>query len=228
MNLIITRADDNIKEITDITIPIMRKYAEKCNADFQIISETAPFLTNDKKPHYRILKVRDFLEKYDRVLCLDADMLINKNTPNIFDIVPENKIGSIFEDKGSRKSNRRSIIQKIQNEWGNINWTEGYTNAGTFLLSKQHKDIFLPHNGKYYLDWGSADVHMSYMARKFNFQFHELQFKWNHMIMFSESWNNNPNRFDSYIIHYAGSGIFDKGVKNRIEQIKKDYKKIYN
>ena len=139
--LIVTRADGNIKEITDITLPIMEEYAEKCNANFKIISDPPPFLTGDNKPHYRILKVREFLEEYDRVLCLDADMLINKTTPDIFDIVPEDKIGSIFEDKGSRQQNRRQIISKVQNEWGNVGWSEGYTNAGTFLLSKQHKDI---------------------------------------------------------------------------------------
>tara|TARA_R110001606_G_C15389005_1_gene651282 strand:+ start:2950 stop:3645 length:696 start_codon:yes stop_codon:yes gene_type:complete len=227
-NLIITRADSNIKEITDITIPLMEEYAKNCNADFKIISEQPPFLTGDNKPHYRILKVRDYLEEYNRVLCLDADMIINKNTPNLFELVPEDKIGSIFEDKGSRQQNRRQIISKVQNEWGDVGWSEGYTNAGTFLLSKQHKDIFLPHEGKYYLDWGSADVHLSYMARKLRFEFFELSYRWNHMTPFSESWNNSSNRFDSFIIHYAGVGVFEKGVKNRIEQIKKDYKKIYD
>lgn len=227
-NLIVTRADSNIKEITDITLPLMEKYAEKCNADFKIISEPPPFLTGDNKPHYRILKVRDYLEEYDRALCLDADMIINKNTPNLFELVPEDKIGSIFEDKGSRQQKRRQIINKVQNEWGYVGWSEGYTNGGVFLLSKQHKDIFLPHEGKYYLDWGSADVHMSYMARKFRFEIFELSYRWNHMTPFSESWNDFSNRFDSYVIHYAGVGVFETGVKNRTEQIKKDYEKIYN
>ena len=45
--LIVTRADGNIKEITDITLPIMEEYAEKCNANFKIISDRPPFLTGD-------------------------------------------------------------------------------------------------------------------------------------------------------------------------------------
>lgn len=225
--LIVTRADANVKEIADITIPLMKKYANYCDADFKILSEPAPFLTSDHKPHYRILKVRELLEEYDRVLCLDVDILLNKDIPNIFDIVPEDKIGSIFEDKGSRKSHRKAIMDKVQSEWGDVNWREGYTNGGVFLLSKQHKDIFLPHNNQYYTDWGSGDVHMSYMARKLKYNIQELPFKWNHMTPFSESWNNYANRFDSFIIHYAGVGIFDIGVPNRLEQIKKDYQTIY-
>jgi hypothetical protein len=49
--------------------------------------------------------------------------------------------------------------------------------------------------------------------------------KWNHMTMFSEPWNGNANRFDSYIIHYAGKGVFDK--TSRMEQIKSDKDIIY-
>ena len=46
------------------------------------------------------------------------------------------------------------------------------------------------------------------------------------MTMFSEPWNGSPDRFKSYIIHYAGAGIFD-AVPDRITQMKNDYNKIY-
>ena len=111
--LIITRADDNIKAMTDITLPIMREYAKKCDADFKIISGDAPFLSGDNLPHYRILEVADLLDEYDRVLCLDADMIINKDCPNIFEVVPEDKIGTIFEDVGSRKSFCNDIYEIV-------------------------------------------------------------------------------------------------------------------
>jgi hypothetical protein len=44
--------------------------------------------------------------------------------------------------------------------------------------------------------------------------------------MFSEFCNGSPSRFDSYNIHYAGAGIFDGGGP-RLEQMKRDYKVIY-
>lgn len=225
---LVTRADENIKKMTNITLPPMKEYAKRIGADFIQLDHKPPLLTDDNKTHYRILKVRDILEEYDRVLCLDADMLVNKNIPNIFTVVPENKMGSIFEDKGSRKPDRINKILGIQKHWGNVSWKDNYTNAGTFVLSKEHRDIFLPHNGQYWIGWGSADLHMSYMAHKLGFEIMELPFKWNHMTMFSEKWNNNADRFQSYIIHYAGKGVFDSNVETRIEQIKKDYKKIYD
>lgn len=224
--LIATRADDKIKEMTDITIPIMKKYAEACDADFIVLDEPPLFMTEDNRPHYRILKIREYLEVYDRVLNLDADMIINKNCPNIFDVVPDDKIGSIYEDVGTRAEHRRGLIKNIQNKWGDVGWKSGYTNAGTFLVSKMHKDIFLPNDNKYYLGWGSVDVHLSYMIHKLKFEVYELPYKWNHMTMFSEPWHNK-DRFDSHIIHYAGGGIFDRKETNRLSQIKNDYKHIY-
>lgn len=224
---IVTRADDNIKEMTDITFPAIEEYANKIGADFKVISSEPPVMTSDNRPHYRIVAVGKLLDEYDRVLCLDADMLINKDCPNIFDIVPADKVGSIFEDKGSRKPDRLNKITGIQNKWGNVNWTEGYTNAGTFVVSKKHKNIFEPHNGEYWLEWGSADLHLSYNIHKYGHKICELDYRWNHMTMFSEPWNNNANRFNSFIIHYAGRGIFENSVTSRLQQIKNDYKKIY-
>ncbi len=219
---IVTRADNNIKDMADITLPIMRDYAERCNADFIVLSEDAPFLTEDNKPHYRILEIEKLFDKYDRILNLDADMIITNKCPDIFKVVPEDMIGSIYEDKGSRRPDRIDKLHGIQRAWGDVNWREGYTNAGTFVMSKMHRDIFLPHNGEYWLGWGSADLHLSYNIHKHNFKVYELDYKWNHMSMFSEQWNGSPSRFDSNIIHYAGAGIYDTGVSSRLEQIKAD------
>lgn len=224
---IVTRADDNVRSYTDITHKTLRKYAEFCGADFKVISSPAPFLTADNNPHYRILEVYNMFDTYDRILHLDSDMLVNKDCPNLFEIVPENCIGSIYEDVGSRMADRRHKLLFMQSKWGDVGWRTGYTNAGTFMMSKCHRNIFLPHNEQYWIAWGSADLHMSYNIHKFGFDFHELDFTWNHMAMFSEPWNNHPDRFKSKIIHYAGKGIFDEGVTSRIEQIKLDYQKIY-
>ena len=71
-----------------------------------------------------------------------------KLTHGYFDEVPEDMIGIIYEDVGNRVYDRRNKIQLIQQMWGDVGWTQNYTNAGTLVLSKQHKDIFLPHNNR--------------------------------------------------------------------------------
>lgn len=223
---VVTRSDENIKSISDLTHPFLKKYAFECGADFIILDQEPIIWVNNNRPHYRILKCQNLLNTYQRLLLLDTDMLILPNCPNIFKEVPYDYIGSIFEDKGGRKPDRMARIKDIQNQWGNIGWENGYTNAGTFVLSDCHKHIFDSNNGEYWKGRGSVDVHLSYMARKNNYKFHELSYKWNHMTMFSERWNNYADRFNSYIIHYAGRGFFDKNINDRILQIKYDLQKI--
>ncbi len=224
---VVTRIDDSVEGYVKITLPVIKEYADKCNADLVTLSHEPPVWTEDDKPHYRCLKIYDMFDTYDRILHLDADMLINKTCPNIFEVVPEEKIGTVYEDAGSRQADRRYKIYQLQAKWGDVGWRTGYTNFGTFVMSKKHKDIFQPHDGQYYLGWGSADLHMSYNIHKYNMKVHELDHRWNHMTMFSEPWNQSKDRFSSFIIHYGGRGVFDPGVDNKIEQIELDYKRIY-
>lgn len=225
---IVTRADANIREMTEVTHPYLRQYADRCHADFIVFDHESPVKIHDGNPHYRILKAKELLASdYDRILFLDSDMLVSPQCPNIFNVVPEHLIGSIFEDKGSRAANRRRKIYRMQKAWGDVGWTEGYTNAGTFVVSKMHKGIFDSHNDKYWTEWGSADLHLSYMIHKLGFSVFELPFQWNHTTMFSQPWNGSPNRFDSFIIHYAGKGVFAAGIRNRLEQIRNDIGVFY-
>jgi len=221
---VVTRSDNGVKSMSNLTHPSIISYAKKCNADFIILDGEPPVMTEDNNPHYRIAYVYNVLKDYDRAILLDTDMLVKKSCPNLFDVVPEDKIGTIYEDVGNKQHDRRMRIRKIQQEWGDVGWETGYTNAGTTVVSKQHRDIFLPHNGEYYLPWGSADLHLSYMIHKHKFEVHELPFQYNHMSMFSDGQGGTANRFDSYIIHYAGGGIFD--APNRIEQVRRDRDKL--
>jgi len=222
--LICTRSDKNISDMTDITHPIIKAYAKRCGAAFTVFKENS---MPEHKYHYRIMQIRELLEVYDRVLNLDSDILITPKCPNIFKEVPINKIGTIFEDEGSRQKQRRGLIKQVQEKFGNVNWTTGYINTGVFLVSKQHKNIFETVNGKCWDGWGFDDIHLGWQIRKKEYEIYRLHWRWNNMAMFFEKWNGFPNRFDSYMIHYAGQGKFDSGVKNRMEQIKYDYKAMY-
>jgi len=222
MNLLIIRADDSIKDLCRLTLPGIRSYADKIGADFRILNSEPIILTGDGHPHYRIMDLYNLLEEYDRCICFDADMLVLPTCPNLFSVVPIQSIGTIYEDKGSRTLERLRRIRDIQNLYGYVSWNAGYINTGCFVVSKEHRVIFQPINGKeYYTGEGSDDVHLGWQIHKQGFKIHELEYKFNHMTMFSEAWSGH-NRFDSYIIHYAGKGVFDAECKNKLEQIKKD------
>ena len=232
--LVTTRADENIKGYAEITHPILKKHVNAWGADFQILSEIPDYPCKINygydglgKLHYRIVKFKELFEEYDRIIHLDSDMLINKNCPNLFDVVPEDHVGTLLEDKGSRQNARRATMKEAQDLFGNIGWNSGYPNTGTFVVSKMHKDIFEPINNRFWEGFGWDDVHLGYQIHKLGFKIFELPFTYNHTTMYSESWNNYANRFDSYIIHYAGSGVFEAGPTNKSEQIVLDAKRIY-
>ena len=103
--LVTTRSDNDISEMSSYTHDYIRDYAKKINADFTIISENPSDVDDNLgKKHFRIMQLKNLLEDYDRILAIDSDTIINHNCPNLFDVVPYDCIGSIYEDKGSRAS----------------------------------------------------------------------------------------------------------------------------
>lgn len=226
--LMVTRTDGKHKSMADLTHPIMRNFAEKWGADFFILSKDADCTSEVGKVFYRIMDVHDLLNTYDRVLHIDSDIVINKNCPDLFELVPNDMVGVIFEDVGTRLKDRRERIRKVQAAWGDIGWKTGYINMGILLVSRLHKEMFSRVGGQYWEDMGFADVHLGYQIHRLGLKVFKLHWHFNHMSIFSESWNGSPSRFNSHIIHYAGGGKFpDKGNHSRMQLIEDDIKRIY-
>jgi hypothetical protein len=213
--LVVTRCDSNAERLAKVTHPILECYAKAWNADFKILDHDEEWMTDYEMCHYRILKVGELLDDYDRILVIDTDVIIMPGCPNPFETVDPEKIGSIYEDVGSRMMPRLQVIGEIQDIHGNVGWESGYINTGVFVVSKKHKPIFRKINGEFWTGFGYDDALLGYNIHKFGFEIQELSFKWNHMSMFSEPWNRNANRFNSYIIHYAGAASFPDDQSGR-------------
>lgn len=230
---IVTRSDSRVKNVSVLTHPVFKRFADKWNADFIVLNHTT-YIPNDDHDIWRSLQFGDVLCDYDRIIALDTDVLINKTCPNLFEVVDEDKIGAVYEDVGSRQVNRRARIKTIQKEFGDVGWKSGYFNMGVVVLSKRHRGIFRLFNGKAFNQdrkingYCGEQSHYGYMIKVDGHNIQELDYRYNHMSMFSESWNGSPSRFDSFMIHYAGGGRFpDKRNRSVPELIRDDVKKIY-
>jgi len=220
---VVTRSDENIKEMTSLTHPVIKSFAKKWDADFIILEHDAPC-----HRHYRIMEFRNLFGLYDRILSIDSDVIISTTCPNPFLLVPVPMIGSVFEDVGTREQKRRKVIKNIQERFGDIGWKSGYINTGFAMFSKEHKDIFQSIDGHYWDGFGFDDAHLAYNINKRHIPIYQLPYQYNHMTMFSEAWNRSADRFESFVIHYAGIGKFENRFKNRIENMRYDMEELWD
>lgn len=229
--LITVRADDKVRLISEQTLPLIRHYANKWGAEVMVLDHTPLVLADDGGPHYRILKLGLLLNHWDRILNLDVDTLIMPSCPNPFEEIPSFTVGVTFEDMGTRTEDRQHRMRAACEFYGGpVDWTgvgtPGYPNSGVLMVSPEHQVLFEPGpEGRYYTSHGSDDVHIGYqLHRHKTVSLAILEPAWNHMILHSEM---GLNRFDARIIHYAGTGVFDEGVPDRVEQIRRDIKRVY-
>lgn len=214
---VVTRAKDDY-EVAKVTHPNLKAYAERCKADFIVINEEKINLGHFG---YEIFQCYELFERYERILNLDSDVVLTPSCPNLFDVVPYDKIGCVYEDKYTRKADRLEYIRKCQQQFGDVGWRKGYINTGVFLLSRCHKNVFTFEPEKVWNDLGYDDVLIGYNIHKYGYQVYELPYKFNHMSMFSEM---GRNRLKSYIIHYAGRGFSSR--MDPIDQIRSDLHKL--
>jgi alpha-N-acetylglucosamine transferase len=112
-----------------VTHQSISRYAKNIEADFLVITN----LTH-ATAHWEKFRIYDLLNRYERILYIDTDVLIKRDCPNLFDIVPKDMIGAFnegqyFDRKYKDYYNagvmvipkcRRNIFSKPESEQGNI------------------------------------------------------------------------------------------------------------
>lgn len=81
--------DNYLPEVCNFTLPLIKKYSKKINAEFFIINERK---YSDLPITYEKMQIYELGKDYDYNILIDADMIIHPNMYNIFDIIPENCI----------------------------------------------------------------------------------------------------------------------------------------
>ena len=149
-NLIFTLLDHegNYKP-AQYSIPSIQKYAKKINADFEIVYGDKDSSVGDLM--YHKFKIYDYLSVYDRVLFVDADILIQNHAINIFEYVPEDSL-AMYDESNTMDAvylfqlwvaQYNVLLREYKLPIVQLNkWNGKYYNAGLFLASQIHKDIF--------------------------------------------------------------------------------------
>ena len=119
----------------------INNYCKKYDIEFKVITDQ---YDTDTKIRLRKFDIVKYFEKYDRILFLDDTLIINPNSPNLFNIVPYNKVGVLFEKEPY--FNKLLILKKALTYYNNLEDVNKdnyiWFNSGVILASKCHKDLF--------------------------------------------------------------------------------------
>lgn len=214
MNAVVTiTSGDFYTKMGETTHPLMEAYAKRIGAEFVVLEG----IGDHEIPHYRKLDMKELFEKYDRILYVDTDILIRADAPNLFDIVPEEKIGAFNEGQFvERAINFYAYMKQVG---FSSKWNGKYYNTGVLVVSKAHADLFSapPKEDDNFKEQSYLNVMLIHK----NYPIKDLSYRFNRMYCMDHL--TGEERFDSYFMHYAGVNLQMK-EDEQIALMKKDLK----
>src|SRR5437660_169826 len=142
--LVTLRLGDGCNAIARETGPFLEAYAAAVGADLVCIDRSKGL---GPTPHFEKYQIRELLGDYDRVLYVDADVLIVPDSPDLFEIVPLNEFGAYLASHHSDVHDEAA--RAIQATLGCLGWGREYFNSGVMLVGRAHRDVFDPSHGVY-------------------------------------------------------------------------------
>jgi len=184
----------NHQSLAKLTHPTLEAYAKRIGADFIVIDQQQISQTT---PHFEKFQIYYYLNVYHRIIYMDTDLIVREDCPNLFDIVPEDKLGAFNE---GRFADRSGAIQAIKQQYNvQLNWDNDYYNTGVLVISRCHKHLFVkPMNeiSNFY-----EQSFLNLMFKKSKVEIFELEYNFNRMTVLDFV---GKHRLASYIVHYAG------------------------
>jgi lipopolysaccharide biosynthesis glycosyltransferase len=208
---------NNKDDIFDDCFKSIKSYAEKCGADLISRYSIQDHKLSDEKNYKNIIMekffMRDLLSCYDRVLYVDADILIKNDAPNIFDYYDNQGYVYMYNEI---KFNGVQYDKQVKNASAlyNINWTKtgehyDFFNAGVMLVNKFQKRLFTYDPDDYFifddLPMLVDEPYLHFNLFKYNIPIQEMDKRFNTMVYFED---------DGWFLHFAN-------VLDRKERIKK-------
>jgi len=188
---------ERFDKIRRTTFPRMQRYAEAVGADFIPITEPKLFLCT---PHCEMYQVFDLWDRYERILFLDADVVVRRNAGDIFGEVPDDRIGLFNE--GHHVWNLFEERHAVR-QCGMIEWPRGfYYNSGVVVSSYLYRDIYeYPEEDEIVCSCVDQTI-INYRIMKHRYPVHELPPRFN----FMSYCGNDVSGAD--FIHFAGCAFF--------------------
>lgn len=225
-------------QILDIVLKRHNQYAKKCKADFVevIIPPTSTDPQMDKFFH-----ISEKLDGYKKYLIIDVDILIRKDSPDIFSMVPNDHV-AIYNEGATFLTTKNHEPDEIAIRWYTVNklmevcnlekceyskiYAIGipfvYYNSGVVLLSDENKKLYQGFTSQQKIELYSCfkDVQCSEQALVNYCLISKKSKVYSLPVCFNQmSYNRCSDYLETcYFSHYAGMSLEDKTF-----QIEKDH-----
>ncbi len=139
-----------------------------------------------------------YLDRYERILRLDTDIIIRPDTPDIFPLVAEGTVGGVQENVGGRWVNRGLQMQRAM-AFNPINWDGVYINSGVVVIDRSMRELFTVPDKRMLRKLGQfkEQTWLNYLIAKYNVPKTVLGREWNGLSMFKA-------QDIAWFIHLAG------------------------
>lgn len=205
-------ADDYSMAHLDVTRDSMKKYAEKCGADFIELS-------GDQNPDWPMsnkYRIHQVTSKYEKTLYLDCDVFVSDKAPDIFEITPDDKISGYdereifsmpsYRDAGWIEKEQDLIIRKGMSEKdkrafirnGRTVLPSMMINGGVLVIPKSCADYYKQPEQPYPPYW-CFDQHLLTLRLFKDNKFHNLDSKWNFELVRQDFWEGLE---EAYFVHF--------------------------
>ena len=213
-NLIITVGAGPIGSLYKFSGPLMQDYSQKVGADFILLEgQTQKYWGNEK------FRIRKYSSAYERILFLDIDILIKRNSPNLFDIIDEDCV-SMHNDRDfltprwGIKDKKKLLSCRFDDEKtiDRLANTKKVYNTGVVLSSKCHENLWEPISYDYRQTHWDEQFQIESNCLYYEYKTKDLPTEFN-----CQSWMKDFDTMkkDAFFIHYAGD-------KNREENMERD------
>jgi hypothetical protein len=221
------------EDLLAISGPLFRRYAERIGARYHVFR-----VAESQFPCGEKFRVRGAVEHYDRVIYLDADIVLDPATcPDLFSIVSRETIGThddLLWSRVNRSPERNAeFVDWAQGEHDQVCDSQGIPrvtvsrmlNSGVLVLSREHAGFFdspprpLPklHCAEQWWCWLNA--------HRYQFPLTLLHETFNYQWWFHERMPSPTERRDIHIRHYAGQWWF-RSVEDRLETMRQHVREL--
>jgi hypothetical protein len=212
MNAVVTIAHGEFyQKLKEITHPSIKAYADKIGAEFIVIDRKQ---ISETTIHWEKFQIFNLLNKYERIIFIDTDIIIREDCPNLFDVVPADRLGAFNEAPFTLRSYEMmlDICKKYEKQLPK--WDGRYFNTGVMVISRHHKSIFKKPEKEIFSFYEQSYLNMMIALENTSIIMYELPHHYNRMVCMDKF--TGEERHASYMIHYAGYPFFDPDLMLRL------------